>query len=165
MFPEIMNLYTDESLSGMYVSAYINSLARHHGTAVTVWRGAQTKLRSELLRLSHMMRLATLQGAKLPRRRVYIYNLDPYEDAVHAIRFLDPSVSIQKIDMVVPHGYLVQLKAALGIQSWEDVESLCAQKLFMAMQGRWEEVDFGTRTPPAQVQPLPQHVYSLVRGA
>lgn len=150
MNAKIMNLYTDDSLSGMYVSAYINSLARHYNSAVTVWRGTQDRLRAELLRLTHMIRLSILQGKSLPERRVYIYNLDPHDDAVFALRNIDPNISIQRIDMTVPVGYLVQLKAALGFQCWDDVEALCAQKLYLAFQGRWEEVS----VPEGRILPL-----------
>lgn len=48
MYPEMVNLYADESVASVYAAAWFLAKARVTGSGVTVWHGAQDALHGKL---------------------------------------------------------------------------------------------------------------------
>lgn len=131
MFREMINLYTDNSLSSMYVTAYVLAMARETDAGVMVWHGEDEDFPAAVDTLARMTDLMVQMGRDLPMRSVLIYNLDSTEcDGLERILESDPAVTIQMIEATVPMEYLIRLKAALCFHCLDDVIALCASQMF-----------------------------------
>lgn len=136
MFDRMINLFTDESVSGVYVSAYILALAKETGAGVTVWRGNQEELNDAIGMLAYAAGLTTMLGRELPERQVFVYGLDPSECAGLALmREEDPRVTVQIVEADVPVGLLVRIKAALSFCCPDDLAAMCANLFCVASGG------------------------------
>lgn len=48
MYPDMINLYADESVTSVYVAARLLAQARITGSGVTIWHGVQGTLHDKL---------------------------------------------------------------------------------------------------------------------
>lgn len=130
MFQKMINLYTGNNLSSMYVTAYVLAMARETGAGVMVWHGEDEEFPAAVDTLARMIDLMKRTGHDLPERSILIYNLDLSEcDGLERIRESDPSVTIQMIEAAVPMEYMIRLKAASCFQNLDDVVAMCANHL------------------------------------
>lgn len=130
MYGKMMNLFTADNTSGLYVAGYIQAMARQESAGVSVWRGDQKGFQVATSRLADMMALQRDLGGALPERNVYVYGLDPHDsEGLETIQQIDPGTVIHCIQTHVPAVLLLQLKTALCFCCPEDVEAACAEKI------------------------------------